>query len=832
MLPIKKNLRDILFFQRPLKIQKHLIGGCEFEKGHKRVASAMPVAQAFRFWQNLNNLKITFNDGTERFLNDKERLKLAEGLTFKKQLSWEQIRKLLDFPDRSTHFNLERVRKTGLLGNQTATTLSKTLANGVKGQKLWQALGTKKQEQLTNDLLNILDDKSLIKRLREYWQFNDEQIERLVSAPLAKGYLHISQKAARNILEHMSSVSTPDNKGLTYDQACEKAGYEHTKPLTKRNDNTLLYPGKAAVDKKNKKANHAAFLSDDRILFSELRNPMVERTLYQVRRVVNTLIKKYGKPDIIRVEMARDMKASRKNREDADKRNKKFEKLNNDAKAALINDHGIEHPSRADIIKYRLWQECNHECPYTGKTINADALLNGEFEVEHIIPYSRCLNDSYMNKTLCHTKENTDKGNRTPGEFYSGDEERYKEVLQRAGKLPHAKFKRFALDAVNDMEDFVSQQLNETRYISKQAVAYLMQLGVKVEPVKGGTTALLRRSWQLNNVLGVTGEKNRDDHRHHAIDALAVSLTNRSAVRALSTAHLIQGRLRIEEQKEPMPDLRQQATQAANNIIVSHKTNHKIAGALHKEFIYGITGESDKKGVPEVVIRKPVSELSKEKDIERIRDPQIRRLAYTHLQNSKNFKDAFNNPENPFGMETKKGLFLPIKKTRMVYHRTVQQIGHDVENNAIKRATTLKPKHSSKSTVRHVWTRNNHHIAIFEYQDKKDKRKWRGEVVSMFEAATRKRLNQDSISKSTGNDNEKFVMAIHKEDTLQLKHKGKKLICRVQKFDQSGQIILRVHTDASKDKTLAISKTPNTLLESNTTKITVNVIGNLLPAYD
>jgi CRISPR-associated endonuclease Csn1 len=69
---------------------------------------------------------------------------------------------------------------------------------------------------------------------------------------------------------------------------------------------------------------------------------------------------------------------------------------------------GINSPSGNDIVKYLLAKECEMICPYTGRSISRNGLFgtNPEFEIEHIIPLSISLDDSFVNKTLCFCEEN------------------------------------------------------------------------------------------------------------------------------------------------------------------------------------------------------------------------------------------------------------------------------------------------------------------------------------------------------------------------------------------------------------------------------------------
>lgn len=799
----KQAVYEAIFHQRPLKIQKHLVGKCDFEPDRKRGAKATLVAQEFRLWSNINNLKILLGDGTERWLTDKERATLHDALKDKKQLSWEKTKTLLGFYE-ADRFNLEKVRKSGMLGNQTTALIKPAI-----GAKNWKGLGDRGQEQLISDLLYINDDRSLKKRLQRKWHFNEDVTEKLIkrSGELPKGYMHLSQKAMRNIVKELRRMKTPEDRGPTYDKACEAIGYVHTKPREKRELERLPFPGKTS-------SKHQTQVPS--VVTTEgLRNPLVERALFQVRKVVNAIIRDYGKPDIIRVELARDLKSNAKQRNTYQKQQRANEQANEEAEKFLKEDVEITNPTRTDKLKYRLWQECKQVCPFSGKSISPHELfIEPIFEIEHIIPYSRSLDDSYMNKTLCHREWNTKKSNQTPNEAFHSNEEEYASILQRAKILPYPKFKRFAADAIKDMDDFVTQQLNETRYIARKTVEYLQQLGIRVEPVKGGTTAILRRAWGLNNILADDGEKTRLDHRHHAIDALVVALTTRSAVQKINThSHLsADGRIKIQDYKSPIPDLRQKAETHIENMVVSHKSQRKIKGPLHKEFLYSLTGEYDEKGIPIVAIRKSLSDM-KEPDLKHIRDAKIRELAFEHLSNAKNYNDAFKNPDNPFQMKTKNGGVRNIRKVRLVYNRSVTEIGQP-----------LSRKNNKK---RNVWTMGNHHVELLEYENEKSQKKWKGKVVSTLEATLRNG-RKEPVVETRSDPAERFVGVLHPNDMVRLEHKGQEKICRVQKMDINENIVFREHTDADiKDWKKQINFTANTLKGAQVSILEVDPIGQI-----
>jgi len=784
----KKRIFNAIFDQRPLKVQKHLIGKCQFEPDRKRAYAATLVAQEFRLWQNLNNLKVLFADGSERFLNEKERLKLYESLKTAKSKSWGAIKKSLGFYE-ADRFNLERVRKTGLPGNQTAAIVSAAI-----DKKRWKAMPTRQQEQLVFDLLNIEQEEALKRRLVNHWKLDNETAARLVekSVSFPRGVMHLSHKALRKILYHLRARTSPEAVGIRYDEACGLAGYHHS-------------------DRPDKPPEE--FLP----LFNRnLRNPMVERAIHQVRRVVNAVIREYGQPGIIRVEMARDLMNSRKQREEIQNRQRDNEKANREAKKFLEEEAGIPNPGGGDLLKYRLWVECGRQCVFTGKSISVHQLFGDApvFEVEHILPYSRTLDNGYMNKTLCHTDANREKGKRTPKEAFSGS--RYDEILQRAKKLPLGKFRRFSVDLEKTDRDFVSQQLNETRYIAREVKDYLSCLDCKVESVKSGEiTAVLRRSWGLNNILSDSGEKTRLDHRHHAIDALVVALVSRGTVQQFSRCHAFgtYGQLRMENLPCPIDDIRRHAEQTVTQLVVSHKTNHKIKGALHEESLYGLTGNRDEHDVPEVVIRKPVASFKNKKQLEEIRDPAIRAKALSRLDEAGgDIKKALQDKENPFGFATKKGKFVPIKSVRCVSNRSVTQVGQGLR-------------------ARQVYTRGNHHIEIVELIDRRGRPEWKARAVVTTLEAMRRHARGLPVVDDSSSESERFICALHRDDMVELEDKeckGERIICRVQKMDVNGRLVFRKHMDADiSDPKKEIRFTAGSLRKSAPRQIRVNCLGKV-----
>lgn len=318
--------------------------------------------------------------------------------------------------------------------------------------------------------------------------------------------------------------------------------------------------------------------------------------------MVNVIVRQYGKPEAIRIELARDMKKSRKQREEAWKNSRHRETERKKASDAFLNETE-NMPTRHDTLKVMLAEESNWRCPYTGTPISFSTL--GNFDIEHIIPFSRCLDNSYINKTICLAEENRNiKSGKTPFEAYSGNSERWREIIGRVKTfkcdkgMKQAKPQRFLMESSADGDDFVSSQLNDTRYVSKIAMDYLGLLygGVidengkrRIQAGRGGITAHLRNALKLNSILGDGGTKERTDHRHHAIDAIAIALTDHQIFKILSEASkraLTDRRRLFGNVVEPWEGFLENVRQSINELIVSHRVSHRIRGALHEETIY------------------------------------------------------------------------------------------------------------------------------------------------------------------------------------------------------------------------------------------------------
>lgn len=614
-------LQETAFWQWPLKpVPK---GKCRYYPEEPRASSALPAAQRFRIYQEVNNLRF-ISQGEEYGLDERQRLALYEALDKSQSgKAFKTIRQLKDehkspyFPT-DAEFNLDVAgRGEKLLGNPTVFALRKQEHLG----KLADSLDEDKLNDLVAFLIDpittrnshdvVMETSEVEARLRNMLPgLPDENIHALIRMRFKRDTVAVSRK----FLDQINPVL---KRGLIYSDAVEtlakELGVDWHHSLSQHDEHELLpYYGKILRDSvwgsepdadKGKAPDER---DDDAFHYGKIANPTVHVALNQLRRVVNEVIGKHsGKPAKIHVELTRDLKSSKEARARIQSQIKKNQAHKDEIAKRLKEDHGIEHPHREDFQKYMLWEELDTKSGrlsiFSGRPISAHQLFNGEVEVEHIIPFRRCYDDGMVNKTLAFRGENQRKGNRTPAEVPDFDQEA---MLRRALAAFRSgpKFERFKPGAFEKFygegQHMLERQLNDTRYISRIAAQYLRCLFPQdknpVVSVNGRMTAALRRVWDLNHLKVKDTPEYRQDHFHHVIDAFVVGLTSRHLINQLSheRGNIEQTEDNLHEfLKHRVPDigpLRQQLWQFKDTVIASYKADHTQSGSMFNDTAYGI----------------------------------------------------------------------------------------------------------------------------------------------------------------------------------------------------------------------------------------------------
>lgn len=771
-----------IFFQRDLlPPSPGLIGRCELEPRHPRCPRADRRAQRFRLYQEVNNLRIIdTSTGEERGLTGGERTKLIEYLFGAKERAFDQIRKHLFDQSENIRFNLERGDRTKLKGMTADAAIGGKNALG----RDWKKLSEDLKDRIVSAIID--DDEPRLRHLLEQADLEPDRAATLLDRiDLETGYSSYGLHAIKKLLPHLQRGLPLTSRDEKTPCALREAGY--------------LMPWEHAADRQ-------PFLP----LPPMLTNPIVRQALFEVRKVVNSILREYVyRPGhtlkAVHVELAREARGTAEQRRKLSKDMRDRERQR-DAAADEIRNAGFK-PSRDAIDRFLLWQEQEQTCVYTGNPISLRQLLGGEVHVDHVLPYSRSLDDSKMNKVVCFRDANADKGDRTPYEWLAESRpDRYEQIIQRAKKLPYPKLRRFYQQSV-ELDDFFARQFVDTAYITTQVHQYVQGLGADVLCVKGGHTSELRHHWGLNTVLrsDFLDLKNRDDHRHHAVDAIVIALTSRSRLQQLASIRRAGGTERTGEiLDEPWDNFRDNVENVVNAIWVSHRVRRKVAGALHNDTIYGPTDKPD-----EYVYRKSVESLTPAM-VEKIRDPVIRALVEERLRKhgiepkrgggkipAEVWKEPLSMPSG-----------IPVRKVRLLVP-----------------SESIRPIRRGKAFVQ---PGNTHHLCLFERKDAKGKVYRDAVFVAMLDA---KRRVQDGVTlfqKTHPDDpNAIFLMSLSGNELVLIPCDGREELYRFETAaSTSKQMWFRHHTFAgrSTDKRGQISKKPGTF---EGRKVTVDPLGRL-----
>lgn len=657
---ISKIRNEIIYYQRPLKSQKGLVAVCEFEGfyvkkdgkeflvGPRVAPKSSPLFQLAKIWENINNIKLSSKFGETVELTWEEKQKLFEHLDNNEKLTATDFFKILKKSKKE--YIIPKQLERGIQGNITKHAITKVLdRNGnyenllqsnltrietdqpcylytketgeILGEKLVKYIdGSVEHEpfyQLWHTIYSINDAEECSAALQKRFELDAPTADKLAAIDFRKyAFGNKSVKAIRKILPYLM-------EGDMYSEAMSYAGYNHSHSLTTNENLQRRLLDKLKPIEKN-----------------SLRQPIVEKILNQMVHVVNAIIDKYGKPDEIRIELARELKQSKEERNDADKAMSKRQRENEIIKKRLA-EYGLR-ATRNNIIKWRLYEEIDNQdkklnaiCIYCGQPITVAEVIKGEgVDIEHIIPKAKLFDDSQSNKTLAHRHCNSTKGDKTAYDFMSSKpQHEFDAYVERVNKLfadkiiSKTKRDKLLMPENKIPKDFISRQLRESQYIAKKAREILQTICYNVWSTTGTVTAELRHLWGWDDVtmnlqlskyktLGLTeivewtsehGKRihskevikdwtKRDDHRHHAVDALTIACTKPGFIQRFNTLNSSKTRedmqcevgKRSEQYKEKLSLLEKyilsqcpitvcEVEKAVAKILVSFKSGKKVA---------------------------------------------------------------------------------------------------------------------------------------------------------------------------------------------------------------------------------------------------------------
>lgn len=686
-----RKLERALYFQRPLKSQRQGVGRCTFEPRRQRCAESHPDYEMFRMLSFLNNVKVKGPYDMElRSLTDEERQKAKEKFfrKSKPQFDFEDIAKAIagrgryqyikDDGDKGYSFNYRMTQS--VTGCPTIAALKDIFGEDYRDAiaECYAKSEGKTPEQMVNDVWNVLysfpDEENLRLWAQECLQLNEEDAKKFSKINLPKGFASLSLAAIRRILPWLEQgmiyphavlmAKVPDIVGKEI--WARRAG-EITEMLTafindfrmgdKSVQGTLEYCIKdilrnncdlaaGAADRlyhpsmievyPDAKNNRNGVLQLGSPHTNAVRNPMAMRSLHQLRKVVNALLRKgvITSDTEVHIEYARELNDANKRKAIADMnrdRETKRAKYRDEIKKLYKENCKLDiDPTEDDILKFELWREQERTCLYTGEPICICDFIgpNPRYDIEHTIPRSAGGDTTRENLTLCSSRFNRDvKGTKLPSQLFNHDEimlrladwkdkidnlrkqvdkvrtysgmakDKKDTLIQKRHKLKmeleywQEKYKRFTMTEVP--EGFARRQGAGIGLVGKYAGLYLKSLFHKsddrtksnVRVVKGSITAEFRKMWGIQNEYE---KKSRDNHVHHCIDAVTIACIDTGAYNEMAKYYqqleeYERDRAQKPEFGKPWPTFTEDVKALAKEILVVHNTPDNIAKRMHRK---------------------------------------------------------------------------------------------------------------------------------------------------------------------------------------------------------------------------------------------------------
>lgn len=499
-----------------------MLGKCTFEKSEYRAMKATYTFEYFKLLQDINHIRVEYVeivDGKRKnistVLNEEQRKAIINIAKRKDTIKYSEIRKAINIPEEA-RFNTVRYDYNLSEDYNEAIKLSEEKSNIKEFQsyhkirKVMDKVEKGLIEKYSNDELNAIGYalsvyKSDSKRI-EYLKANvadisDEIIEKLLLLSFSKTG-NLSIKAMNKINPYLE-------QGLTYDKAVDKVypdfrGNINTKRRTKLSLNNLE---------------------------EEIPNPVVKRAVSQTIKVLNAIIDRYGNPESVNIELARELSKTFEERKKIEKDNENRMITNEKAKSEIY-ELGKTNVTGQDIVKYKLWKEQDEICVYSGKHIKPEELFSELVDVDHIVPYSISFDDSYNNKVLVLSSENRIKGDRVPLQYFRESNKNDSDYIVRVNSIYQkrnnsVKLRKLLTESISreDIEGFKERNLKDTQYLSRVVHKLIKNnlifsendnVKVKVDVVKGAITSHIRKRLGIEKI-----RENGDEH--HAVDAVVIA---------------------------------------------------------------------------------------------------------------------------------------------------------------------------------------------------------------------------------------------------------------------------------------------------------------------
>ncbi|REF69742.1 type II CRISPR RNA-guided endonuclease Cas9 [Paracoccus versutus] len=784
-------IHRILFFQRPLKTPE--VGFCTFAgmsgvpHDERRLPKAHPLFQERRLYEEVNNLKVVAAGAAARDLTLDERDRLILKLRDNKKVTFATLAKKVLKLAEGERFNKESEARKDLAGDEVRAEMADKKRFGNR----WTHFPLERQLQIIDRVQNEENPDILLAWLQSDCGLDKAAAVAVARTNLPEGHGRFGETATRRLIAALKA------EVVTYDKAALAAGFHHSDHRTGEVYDLLPYYGEVLTREiAPGKAEYGDPLERQ---YGKVTNPTVHIGLRQLQKLVNAVIARHGRPDRIVIELARELKLNDKQKDEHQRR------IRRDTEAAIRRGEKLVEAGIADTganrALMRQWEELNpsnpldRRCPYCGEPIGMAQIFNSLADIDHIIPYSRSLDDSPANKVLVHRNCNRQKGNKTPWDRWHEDEAKWEIISAQVARMHPSKQWRFGPDAMERLErdgGFAARQLTDTQYLARIADKYLRGLYPtadegRVDVIPGRMTAMLRRVWGLNSLLPdhnfvenehSSAPKNRLDHRHHAIDATVAAVTSLSRMQQIAAAAARSEEKELERLFDDLPHpwdgFREDLGACLARTVATHKPDHGrsakpsrhrdvTAGKLHNDTAYGLTGLKTTDGKTPIVVHRVLLASLKPTQIadpDCIPDETLRNALWLATRDCSG--KAFDQALARFAKEHP--VFKGIRRVRIREPLNVIPI-HDREGKPYK-------SYAGASNDRYnVWRMPD--------------ASWRHDVVSTFNA------HRSDYRDLRPHPAAKKVLSLRQNDMIAVERNGGlREIMRVVKFNQAGRLTL------------------------------------------
>lgn len=838
-----QELKDAIFYQRDML--PPAVGKCELEVSESRAPQWHPLVQKFRILQEVNNLDLVKVTKEEVGLSAEQKKKIilmlsedAASLNKQGELLFSKMKKALNISSQRK-FNLQSEKRKGLKGDWAVWKLADDSYLG----KSWNKLSIERKESLLKLLADTDNDKNVVAALENDFGLDEEHAKNVAALCLPVGHSSLSLKAIRKILPYLE-------QGKIYSEACALAGYNHSDHRRGEIFDKLPYYGRvlksAVIGGKFEGAepDEMADIGCQEVYFGKINNPTVHVGLNQVRKVVNAIIAKYGKPQQVVVELARELKLGVEGARKLIKKQADNQKDNERIAEELVKAN--QPNSYANRMMFKIWERLAVDpakrcCPFSGKNIAVSDLFTGEFEIEHLIPFSQSFDDGINNKVISSREANRFKGERTPYEAFgsSPGDYHWSEIVARSENLPpemHWRFTAAAMDKFAEEEGCLARMLTDTQYFARCALQYLEAICENqsrnrkmVWGVPGQLTAMLRGKWGLNSILSNENVKDRSTHRHHALDAFVVACTSRSLLKKMADAARLYEKTQEGEFKQiranrerlienmPLPFdgfRRDKVKELIEGMVIAFKPDHGVQGQFHRDTCYGYVGSGSKKGTSVYVTTKDLrsvvegSEKDADKKIKEIADVAIRSRLLDLLE----------------GVTDK-------KERQLLLEKYMQETGTKRVRCHIEKSDSvmLPIKDKEGNIYKYYELGNNSRADIYSASKGKKAGEWQCEIIPTYYAN-----QKDYVPNWRREDpHAKLIMKLQIDDMVAYEEENKetgkteRVIARVKKMS-SGLVCLISHLIAEvKENKQIWTASANQMQIKNLRKIYVDPLGKV-----